>query len=81
MMYAEKDRVGRTLAEPNPNSVVNAGLEEIIVIPFVATELGLGEALGNPHPFPYWGSFADRSMRVEFVIVSDEIGSCVNERA
>jgi hypothetical protein len=81
MMYAEKDRVGRTLEEANPNSVVNAGREEIIVIPLVATELGFRQALGNPHPSPYRGSFQHRSTRVEFVIVADEIGSRANERA
>jgi hypothetical protein len=80
-MYAEKGRVGRTLEEPNPSSVVDAGFEEIIVIELVATELGFGQALGNPHPSPYRGSFAHRSMRVEFVIVADVIGSHVNERA
>jgi hypothetical protein len=79
-MYAEKGRVGRTLEEPKPNSVVDASLEEIIVIELVATELGFGQALGNPHPSPYRGSFAHRSVRVEFVIVAEVIGLPADER-
>jgi hypothetical protein len=81
MTDAKNDYVGRTLEEPDRQGVINAGLEEIIVIPFVATEHGFGQALGNLQPFPSRTGFKYRSVTVEFVVVAEVIGLPADERA